>query len=133
MVTNEMKKEEALRRMKMLGIFPQTIEEFRKSGKINVSRCGANFWADEEVAEVVRKFEAEYNGLVYYVIESNFEFGRCLSLLFVSEYDIEWPSDREDIKEGYSFAWVENLDCNWCSEFGSIGVLNHWGGLVRVA
>lgn len=133
MVTNEMKKEEALRRMKMLGIFSQTIAEFWESGRVNVSRGSANFWADEDIMEIVHKFEEEYKGLVYYIIENSYDFGHCLSLLFVSEYIEEWSFDRDEINEGYTCAWVENLDANWCSELGSIGVENRFGGLVRVA
>ena len=38
----------------------------------------------------------------------------------------------EDIKDGYTFAWVENVDLDWCSEFGSIAIKPSFGGLVRL-
>ena len=41
--------------------------------------------------------------------------------------------DKEDIKDGYVFAYVYNKDCEWCSEFGSIAVRPSFGGLVRLS
>ena len=32
----------------------------------------------------------------------------------------------------YAFAYVWNKDCEWCSEFGTIGVKSFGGGLKRI-
>ena len=54
-ITREEKKAEAIRRMKMLEIFPETIRQFEKENLISVSEppFGAFYWADEEQQEVV--------------------------------------------------------------------------------
>ena len=44
----------------------------------------------------------------------------------------EWEDDKANIEEGYVFAYVENVDNPWCSEFGSIAVKSQFGGLVRI-
>jgi hypothetical protein len=37
------------------------------------------------------------------------------------------------LKDGYACAYVMNLDDEWCSEFGSIGIKPQFGGVVRTA
>ena len=41
--------------------------------------------------------------------------------------------DNKDIEEFYPLAMVINLDDEWCSDMGSIGVQPMFGGLVRTA
>ena len=71
-ISIEEKKAEAIRRMKMLEIFPETIRQFEKENLISVSEppFGAFYWADEEQQEVIKKIEKEYNLLVYVGIMS---------------------------------------------------------------
>ena len=81
----------------------------------------------------VEKFEKTYGAVVYHVIHSNTEFGELLSFLFVGKDEDEWEMDRDDINEGYAFAYVENVTCPDCSEFGTIGIKPQVGGIVRTA
>lgn len=131
--TREQMKEEAIKRMKMLGIYPPTIKEFEQEDKLNVSRGGFLYWLDDEYKAKVAEFEEKYGVLVFAVIENNMEFGKLLSILYVSTYQDEWERDRLGLKSGEVFAYVFNLDAEECSEFGYIVVRNRFGGLVRTA
>lgn len=131
--TKAQMKAEAINRMKMLGIYWKAIEEFRQEDKVNVSRSGILYWLDETYREKVAEFEKEHGGLAYIAIEINTEFGKLLSILYVSEHCEEWERDREELKDCTPFAYVYNLTDEYCSEFGCIGVRNRFGGLVRTA
>ena len=124
---------EAIKRMEKFKLHPNTIRDL-KNGKVNVSKqMGALYWADKDEQEIIAKFEYEHNALVYHAIYTPAQFGRCLSLLFVSQYEEEWEMDNKDIEELYPLAMVINLDDEWCSDMGCIGVQPMFGGLVRTA
>ena len=131
-ISRELKKAEAIKRMKALGIFPQTIKQFEE-GKISYSEpTGANYWLDEEQQKIVEEFEKEYNALVYFGIRSYTQFGKLDSFLYVSDHEDEWEYDNADLKDEYVVAYVYNYDDPWCSELGGIAVKEKFGGLVRI-
>lgn len=134
-VSMEIKKAEAIKRMKALDIYDETIRQFEKENLVSCSEppMGANYWLDDEQLEIVKAFEQEHNALVYFVIRSYTQFGRMDSILYVSDYEEEWEMDNADIKDGYALAYVHNYDAEDCSEFGSIGMQSRFGGLVRIA
>lgn len=123
-VSREEKKAEAIARMKTLGIFPDTIQQFEKSDLVSISEppLGAFFWLDGEDLERVKKFEEEYNALVYLAIRSYTTIGKMDSFLYVSDHPDEWPMDRECLTEGETIAYVFNHDAPDCSELGHIGI-----------
>lgn len=123
-ISTEAKKAEAVKRMKMLGIFPETIKQFEKEDYISISEppVGAFFWAEGEDLERIRQFETEYNALVYVVVRSYMTFGKVDSYLYVSDYEEEWEMDRDGIKEKEVLAYVYNHDMPDCSEMGYIGI-----------
>lgn len=125
-ISIEKKKAEAIERMKALGIFPQTIEQFKDEGFISISEppFGAFYWANDQDLERVRQFEAEYNALVYVGIRSYTTIGKLDSYLFVSDHANEWSLDRKNIREVGDglLAYVYNHDAPECSEMGYIGV-----------
>ena len=125
---------EAIERMKMLKLDKPCIEAFTK-GKIWESEgYGALYEINEEEQKIVDKFQKKHPCcLVYHMIHNVYEFGECYSMLYVSSDIDEWPQDKEDVKDGYVFAYVYNKDCEWCSEFGSIAVRPSFGGLVRLS
>lgn len=128
--------QEAVVRMKMLGIYAPTIEQFEKDGQISQSEypLGAYFWIDERTKAKIAEIEQEYGGLVYSVVRSHTDIGLLDSCLWVSKCKDEWESDREDIVSNFVFAYVINWNDDACSEFGSIGVkLAGAGGLIRIA
>lgn len=123
---------EAWERMKILGIYGQARKEFL-DGKLNKSEHGGIlYWLDEEEQKQVKKFEEENEATVYHVILSRTGvIGTLYTYLFVSKHKEEWESEREDLKQGETIAYVYNQDDDICSEFGYVGIRQSFGGLVR--
>lgn len=129
----EQQKQEAIKRMKKLGIMEQPIKEFEEEGKINLSEGpGLLYWLNDEEQEMVRKFEEENNGLVYHVIKTQMNLGLMYSFLYVSEHIEEWQMDMEDLGDNQTLAYVVNTTMSDCSEFGTIGIEPSIGGLKRI-
>ena len=133
-ITIGKKKQEALKRMKLLELYPNVIKEFEKDNVVNLSENGGFlYWLNDEQKQIETEFEEQHDALVYHVIHEFTEFGELLTLLYVSDYDKEWEYDFEDLKDGYACAYVKNLSDDTCSELGSICFKKQFGGLVRTA
>ena len=135
-VSKEIKKEEALKRMKALDLYTDYIKAFKDKDEIFMSEMTGGVYEFSENTELqakVKEFEAEHNALVYHVIRTMTVFGELYNFLYVSDYEEEWEMDNADIKDGYALAYVWNKTDEWCSEFGSIGVRGQFGGIVRTA
>ena len=130
----DIKKKEAIKRMKSLDIFAETIRQFKNEDLVSYSEppLGANYWLDDEQKKIVKEFEEEYNALVYFAIRSYTQFGKVDTFLYVSDHKEEWEMDKEDLECGYAYAYVYNYDIPEYSEIGSVAVQNRFGGLVRV-
>ena len=129
------KEAEAIKRMKDIGIYPQTIDQF-KEGYLSQSEppFGACFWVEGEQLERVKEFEKENNALVYFVIHSFSNLGETEEYLFVSDHEEEWEMDRDDLKNGTPLAYVYVKDNPTFSEIGAIGIeLTPAAGLKRTA
>ena len=129
-------KNEAIERMKILKLHPNAVREFVDEGKLNCSEngMGALFWLSDEDAKYVRAMEEKTDCLVYHVVKSVTQFGTLLTMLYVSKDEEEWERDKEELKsEGYACAYVENLDDEYCSEFGGVIVQPIFGGVRRIA
>lgn len=127
---------EAVARMKELGIFSQTIEQFRRSGKVSISegKLGSYFWADEETQKKIKEIEDENGGIVYTGIRHFLYDDECIAFLWVTKHKEDWQYDKDDMKSNIVFAYVWNKGCDMNSEFGSIKVaLTVGGGLRRIA
>ena len=135
---------EALLRMKKLKIHENALKEFKESGKLNKSenfhlngdgesRIAILYWLDEKEEKMVRDWEKETGNMVYHVIKNKMVFGLCYSFLYVSQETEEWEHDNEDMKQGYQLVYVKNVDDEYCSEYGSIGIKPMWGGVLRTA
>ena len=135
----EAQKAEALLRMKKLDIHENAINEFKKAGKLNKSEPGWNnvvgvlYWLDDDEQKMVRAWEEKTGNMVYHVIRNNTKMGLMYSFLYVSRNVDEWVMDNEDLELGYPLAYVKNMDDDWCSEYGAIGIRKGFGGVVRVA
>ena len=124
---------EAIERMKLLKLDNSCIEAFAKGKVWESEGYGALYEVNQKEQELIDNFEKNHpNCLVYHMIHNVFEFGECYSMLYVSGDKEEWEQDKQDIKDGYTFAWVENVDLDWCSEFGSIAIKPSFGGLIRM-
>ena len=124
---------EILERMKLLKLSKQCIKAFT-DGKIWESEAyGALYEIYEEEQKIIDNFQKEHPGCyIYHMIHNVFDFGECYSILYVSPDVNEWQQDKEDIKDGYVFAYVYNKDNEEFSEFGSIAIKSQFGGLVRI-
>lgn len=133
-ITREMKKAEAIKRMKALGIIDGAISQFKNEDIVMVSEppLGGLYWLNDEEKEMVRKFEEKNDALVYMVVRAFTQFGKMDSLLFISDYEDEWEMDNEDLKDGYVMTYTVNHDMPDCSEFGSIAIRSAGGGILRV-
>ena len=125
------KKDEAVKRLKMLNVTRNVIRDFNNE-ILNCSEfCGFLCRLDEEKKRMVAEFEQEYHAVVYHVIRQRTAyFGEMLSFLYVSDDPEEWDEDVEDIENGQTIAYVKNLTIP-CSEFGSIGIESNAGGVMR--
>ena len=94
-VSIEKKKAEAVLRMRQMGVYGNTIRQFEKEGYISRSEppLYAFYWVEGEELERIRRFEKDYNALVYMVIRSCTTLGVMDSYLYVSDYEEEWEMD----------------------------------------
>ena len=129
----EMKKE-AIKRMKILQLHQNVLDDFMNENKLNKSDSplGSLYWLDEEEIKIVKDFEKRHNVLVYHVIHTFSNLGETYELLFVTTEKEEWENERRDLKNGYAFAQVIVIDYDPNSEMGYIGVESKNGGIVRV-
>lgn len=137
-VSKEIKKAEAINRMKEFGLFAPCIKAFKR-GEVQLSEQTGGlyeFSSDKELTAKVQEFEKENNALVYHVIHTpvmiDGEVMDMYNFLYVSDYQEEYEMDNADIKEGYVLAYVWNKTIDYFSEFGSIAVKGCFGGLVRI-
>ena len=86
-ISKEEKKAEAITRMKTLGIFSETIQQFETDDKVSISEppFGAFYWIEGENLDRIRQFEEQYNALVYMAIRSSTTIGKMDCVLFVSD------------------------------------------------
>jgi len=123
-ISTELKKVEAIERMKLLKIFPETRKQFEQDNCVSISEppLGTFFWAAEGDLQRIRNFEKKYNALVYVVIRSYTTIGKLDNYLYVSDYADEWEQDREELVCREPLAYVYNHNAPDCSEFGCIGI-----------
>lgn len=112
-ITREAMKKEAERRIKMLNLHPNAVQEFIEEGRLNRSDrtrivspfgkhlIGALFWLNDAEKQMVAQIEKEWDIYVYHMTHESFEFGECYDMLYVSRYSDEWEADRMDLKDGF--------------------------------
>ena len=132
-VSREIKKEEAIKRMKAMNIYSDAIKQFKNADIVMVSEppLGGLFWLNDEEKEMVSKFEQENNALVYLVVRSFTNLGIMDNIFYVSDYQDEWEMDNADLNENYACVYVINHDMPDCSEFGTIAWKSVGGGVLR--
>ena len=133
-ISREEKKSEAIIRMKALGIFPDTVKQFKDDGYVSISEppFGAFFWAEGDDLQRIRDFEDQNNTLVYLVVRSHTNIGKLDSYLYISDCSEEWERDREDIQNMEPLVYVYNHDMPEYSEFGYIAIEKTMAaGLIR--
>lgn len=139
MTLREKQKAEALKRLELLNINEGVIEVFKKHENVCVSLRieGINsieipFYLNEKMDNQIKEFEMKHHALVYHTELSNFEFGTCLTLLFVSSDEHQWEQDRIDLSNNEAYCFVINESCLDCSEFGYCGFEKIDGTIKRI-
>lgn len=135
MISREMKKKEAIRRMKRLKILPEYIENFKNYDVVYWFERYIGYFIihqNEPLMDYIKDFEDKRNALVYAVIYNEFEFGKCYTFLYVSDYEDEWETELSVYdNKYYCFGYVWNTNHPECSEYGGVGIKSAIGGLER--
>lgn len=130
----ELQKSEAVKRMQMMNLLPEVVSDFKNNQKLYKSEFnGFLYWLDKDEQNIVDNFEKEYGGTVFHIVKDYTEFGKLLTLFYVSQYPEEWERDVDCIEHNEAFCYVKNLDDDICSEFGYIGFKSVIGGIKRIA
>lgn len=141
MTFKEKQKQEAIARLKMLKVMPNVVKDFEKNGRVYYSERQNKFfnailyWLDnnEKYVEIVKEKERKHNIMVYHCQLTHTNFGDLLSLLYVSADEDNWEYERNDIKDGITYCYVANLDSEYDSDWGTIGIAPSQGGVLRTA
>lgn len=138
-LTREKQKELALENMRQLNIYSPYIKEFRENDVVTMFEEYGGFWATAENGEkaleqLIKQHEDETGDLVYAVTHELTEFGELYSMLVISSYaeDAKYCKIKNEGKDNFAFAYVYNVTCPDCSEFGDICVRSFGGGIKRV-
>lgn len=134
---NDAKKNKAIELMKKLDIYKPYIDGFEKSGHVCFFENYGGFWVDQEshISGKIKELEEKYNCLVYAVTHEMTSIGEMYDFLIVSNYPEEWDDTLLPAGDGtfYAYAYVWNVDDDYCSEFGDIVVRSFGGGIKRIA
>lgn len=126
-------KAEAVKYMNILKLDKRCIKAFEKGNVwMSSGSLGGLYEADEKLKNMIKDVETEHEITVYHVIENTVYGMHCYSMLCVCKYPEEYEMNEEDLKDGYAFSYVLNVDAPDCSEFGTICVKPTFGGLRRI-
>lgn len=133
-VTREMQLEEAVLRLKIIGVDPTVVESLKRGKVMYSERQTAFFCAvlyeieNDFIKKQISKIEKEFNALVYHVQLLHTRDGIMYSFLYVSAHKVEWDYDRSDLFKGRAYAYVVNGNDE---EIGMIGIKSAMGGILR--
>lgn len=128
-------KAEAVKYMDILKLDKRCIQAFKakkQSVWMSSGHFGGLYEADEKLKNMIKDVETEHDIIVYHVVENMIYGMHCYSMLCVCKYPEEYEMNEEDLKDGYAFSYVLNVDAPDCSEFGTICVKPTFGGLHRI-
>ena len=136
-ISREQKTEKSIELLKQLNIHKPYINGFKNNPTNNVCyfEYYSGYWVYQRkgILDKMLEIEKEYNCKVYAITHEMTGFGECYSFMIVTDYKREWKDLLvKDDNTYYAFAYVWNKDCEWCSEFGTIGVKSFGGGLKRI-
>ena len=134
-MNKQARKEQAIKYLQQLDIYKPYIDGFEKENEVCVFEHFAGFWAYQypEIEAKMKAIEKQFGCTVYAITHEFMPFGECYSFLFVSKYKDEWDMLLHSDKNKHSiYAYVWNKSDEWCSEFGTIGVISGLGGITRI-
>lgn len=128
-------KAEAVKYMGILKLDKRCIQAFKakkQSVWMSSGTLGGLYEADDKLKNMIKDVETEHDIIVFHVVENMVMGMHCYSMLCVCKYPEEYEMNEEDLKDGYAFSYVLNVDAPDCSEFGTICVKPTFGGLRRI-
>ena len=100
------KKEEAVFRMKKLGLPDEVITRFEENNVISRScPSGGYVPIDGEQQSLIKELEEWHDILVYFVIRSETGIGEIDSYLYVFDDEEQWASERTELENGIADAY----------------------------
>ena len=132
-ISREIKKAEAIQRMKKLGIVQGAIKQFQDKDVVMISSkpLGGMAWLNAEQKEIVKNFEQQHKALVYAVILTNIKYDFLYDLLYVSDNREEWKSNNEDIEHNCIRVYTTTNGRFGCGGFSRKNIVPLNGGVVR--
>lgn len=140
----KLQKQEAIERLKILEkeykLHKNVLREFKTdetiyySETVNKFFSGILYWLhnEQKYIDKVKEIEQRYNIYVYHCILTHTEVGDCLIMLYISSDKENWENERNQlVNDSYVDSYVWNVDCEYYSEFGLVGIKGVNGGLVR--
>ena len=129
------KREEAVKRMSLLGLNDILINKFRDENAKFISKYDfpGCIRANETELEYIQKFEKDYNALVYFVNYLPTNFGEMYTMFYVSDYEEEWEMTYDMLKNNSDYAYVLNTTYEECSEIGYVEFEIRHGAMFRTA
>lgn len=118
---------ELLKELEKKGLDPEVRTMFEQ-GRPSISHCqvGLKEMSPDEKETMINN-EKEFGHLVFHTIYTETTIGPMLAYLFVSKYKEDWSMDTPLIEENKIYAYVENINDKYCSEYGIIAfdINNH--------
>lgn len=134
---NDKQKSKAMEIMRRLDIYKPYINGFKHSGRVCFFENYGGFWVDQEplILSKIKELEEKYKCLVYAVTHEKTNIGEMYDFLLVSAHPEEWDDTifQTATKTFYAYAYVWNVDDDYCSEFGDIVISCFGGGIKRIA
>lgn len=138
-----MKRQEAIKRMEIIGIDKEDIDLFKDNGTISIwERQNAvlkavhydlEFYSNETLKAKIKEFENQYEALVYMVQKTWTNFGELYAFFYVGDNVEAWEIARFDLKHESDLCYVWNKVNEELSGFGHIVFRKAMGGIYRVA
>lgn len=130
------RKNKAIELMKKLNIYKPYIDCFKDKNDICLFEKFGGFWAYQypELTEKIKELEEKYNCSIYAITHEITEIGEFYDFLLVSDYKEEWNNivGKYQRNNFYAYAYVWNIDDDFCSEFGDIIIQSLGGGIRRI-
>ena len=130
-MTKEAMKNEAIKRMKVLGIRADIINAFEED-KLLCVNDGKVIDVPLVILNKIRAWEEKFGNLAYHVVYSELWNYKIYNALSVSRYKEDWKYEQSLIDNGWAMAYTINVTKPEYSESGSICLLNQSGILQRI-
>ena len=115
-------KEEAVFRMKKIGLPDEVITQFEENGVISRSCPGGGYApTDGEQQSFIKELEEVGHILIYFVIRSETGIGEIDSYLYVFDDEERWASERTELENGIADAYFHVHKAPRYSVFCTVG------------